>query len=94
MDLEKTKNNELKKSSHYENKIRELQDSICGLRMSRRILMSLLESLEDERREEKRHLSEESLRLQKTNSNFAHLLWEKNKRIYELESRLKERKSF
>jgi len=72
----------------YEERIRRLQEDITSLRMSRRILMSLLEQLQGERRQEKDRLEKEKNRLQKVNSHYVETIWEKNIRIRELEQRL------
>lgn len=72
----------------YEERIRRLQEDITSLRMSRRILMSLLEQLQGERRQEKDRLEKEKLRLQKANSHYVETIWEKNIRIRELEEKL------
>jgi len=72
----------------YEERIRRLQEDITSLRMSRRILMSLLEQLQGERRQEKERLEKEKVRLQKANSHYVDTIWEKNIRIRELEQKL------
>lgn len=72
----------------YEERIRRLQEDITSLRMSRRILMSLLEQLQGERRQEKDRLEKEKVRLQKANSHYVETIWEKNIRIRELEQKL------
>lgn len=74
----------------YEEKIRELQTNISSLRMSRRILMSLLESVQNEHKKDQKKLLEENKKLKRSNHNFAGLLWEKNKRIRELENILQQ----
>ncbi|MGI5892515.1 MAG: translation initiation factor 2 [Bacillota bacterium] len=72
----------------YEERIRQLQENIASLRMSRRILMTLLEQSQNEYRKENQRFIQEKKRLQKSNSHYANLLWEKNKKIRELEKKL------
>jgi hypothetical protein len=72
----------------YEECIRQLQENITSLRMSRRILMTLLEQSQNEHKRENQRFMQEKKRLQKANSHYAQLLWEKNKRIRELEKSL------
>ncbi len=76
---------------YYQDKIRELQENVASLRMSRRILMSLLESLQDEQRREKKKQQAERASLKQANTRYARLLWEKNLRIHDLEKRLGEK---
>lgn len=75
--------------ARYQEKIRRLQDNISSLRMSRRILMSLLEEVQLRNKEEIEHLYKEQTRLRKSGSNYAAIIWEKNKRICELEEQLR-----
>ena len=69
----------------YEEKIRRLQDYVASLRMSRRILMSLLEQVQEERNEEVGRLQRENLSLRKRSNAYATKLWEQNCRLLELE---------
>ena len=69
----------------YEEKIRRLQDNVSSLRLSRRILMSLLEQLQLCQREETEQLIKENRRLKKQANIYATRLWEKNRQIIELE---------
>ncbi len=70
-------------------KIRRLQVNIASLRISRRILMNLLEDTQNSSREEIRQLTLEQQHLKRLNSGYANAIWEKNKRIYELENQLR-----
>ena len=69
----------------YEERIRQLEENIANLRMSRRILMNLLEQVQYSRKEELERLEKERRRLQKISSSYAGQIWEKNRRIRELE---------
>lgn len=69
----------------YEEKIRRLEDSVSGLRMSRRILMSLLEQDQLCRRSEQEQSRRENARLRRQTAQYAREIWELNKRVAELE---------
>ena len=72
----------------YEQRIRELQENVASLRMSRRILMTILEQVKNEQKAENKRLEDEKIRLKKVNNHYAEAIWEKNIRIRELEKRL------
>jgi len=63
-----------------------LQDNVTSLRLSRRVLMNLIEQLKNEHEQERRKINKEKQDLKKENAYYAKALWEKNKRICELES--------
>ena len=69
----------------YEERIKKLQESVASLRMSRRVLMSLLEQVQTNKKEELEQLLKENMRLHKQVNSYANRLWEKNQRIVELE---------
>ncbi len=71
-----------------EERIHQLQENIESLRLSRRILMALLESMQGEYKEENQRLTDDNKRLKRNNHNFVNRLWEKNRRIRELEIEL------
>ena len=62
----------------YEEKIRRLEDSISSLRMSRRILMSLLEQLQTSHRCECERLLRENSRLKRQLHHCTRQLWQNN----------------
>jgi len=62
-----------------------LQDNVTSLRLSRRVLMSLIEQMKNEYEQERRRINKEKQELKKENACYAKALWEKNKRICELE---------
>ena len=66
-------------------RIKQLQDNIYSLRMSRRVLMSLLEQVQTNQQEEIERLRKQNARLTKQNQGFAGRLWEQNRRLCELE---------
>lgn len=70
-------------------RISELEDKVEALRISRRVLMNLIESLENERREQLLSLESKNERLQKNNYRYARIIMYRNLRISELEQKLK-----
>ena len=59
----------------YQDKIRRLEEDISGLRMSRRIMMTLLEQTQINGRAEQERLLNENRRLNKQVSAYARQLW-------------------
>jgi hypothetical protein len=68
-------------------RIRELQDNVFGLRMSRRVLLSLLDEVQAVQQEEIERLLKQNDKLQKQNRSYAGRLMEQNRRILALEQR-------
>lgn len=71
-------------------RVRELEEKVEQLRLSRRVLMCLLEKMEKERLAHLVQLERENRKLHRANCRYARSLWKKNMRIMELESRLRE----
>lgn len=71
-------------------RVRELEDKVESLRISRRVLMNLIESLENEKREKLTSLESRNERLQKNNCRYARIIMYRNLRINELEQKLKD----
>lgn len=69
------------------NKVSELEEQVEHLRISRRVLMSLIERIEREKRVMINNLEKENKRLQQENKRYAKWIWNKNKRIIELETK-------
>lgn len=63
-------------SALYEEKIRRLEDSISSLRMSRRILMSLLDQMQSGHRAELERLAKENSRLRRQLNQHTRQLWQ------------------
>ncbi len=61
----------------YEARVRLLEDRIAELRLSRRVLMDLLERA----RQEQMAMEKENLRLRKQNAVFSRRLWQQNTRL-------------
>lgn len=69
-------------------RIKELEEQVSYLRISRRVLMNLIEKIETEKRFILNKLEEENKKLHKNNIRYAKKLWNKNKKIIELEINL------
>ena len=63
-------------SSLYEEKIRRMENSIDSLRLSRRILMSLLEQVNAASEAEREQLLAENRRLRRKAAAYARQLWQ------------------
>jgi len=72
-----------------ERRIQELEDKLLQLRLSRRVLMYLLERMEQEKTVFVQRLEKENKRLHRANQQFAMHLLQKNRQIIELESKLR-----
>lgn len=70
------------------NRIEELEEQVEQLRISRRVLMNLLEKIEREKRLLLSKLEKENKKLQQNNSKYAQWLWSKNRKIIELEAKI------
>lgn len=70
-------------------RVRELEDKVEALRISRRVLMNLIETVENERREQLSDLENKNDRLRKSNCQYAKIIMYRNLRINELEKKLK-----
>lgn len=68
------------------NRVRELEDKVDALRISRRVLMNLIDTLEKEKKEQVQKLQSLNEKLQKNNCKYAKALMYRNMRINELET--------
>jgi predicted RNase H-like nuclease (RuvC/YqgF family) len=75
-------------SRYWRKRVQELEEKIEQLRLSRRVLMNLLERLERERCNSLTHLEKENRKLHSLNLRYARSLLQKNIQIRELESKL------
>ncbi|MCR4963560.1 MAG: hypothetical protein K6B40_06765 [Firmicutes bacterium] len=73
----------------YEDKIRALQESVFSLRLSRGVLLDLLHQSQIQQKKETETLRRQNAGLKKQVGDYARQLWEKNKRICELEKHVK-----
>lgn len=69
--------------------IQELEDKLAALRVSRRVLMNLLDNVEKEKREQFLLLENQNEKLQKNNYHYAQTIMHQNLRIAKLEEKIK-----
>ncbi len=72
-------------------RISELEEKVEHLRVSRRVLMNLLEKVEREKGGLVSRLERENRKLQQHNSRFAKSLLNKNRQIIELQAKINHR---
>ena len=70
-------------------RIRELEDKVEALRISRRVLMNLIDTIEREKREKVLRLEMQNEKLQKNNCRYARAIMYRNVRITQLEDQLR-----
>ncbi|ATW24236.1 translation initiation factor 2 [Candidatus Formimonas warabiya] len=75
------------------NRIEELEERIEHLRVSRRVLMNLVEKLEKDKNAILSKLEKENRKLQRNNAMYAQSLLSKNRRIMELEAEMQNKLS-
>jgi len=76
--------------TYLRHRIQELEEKIEQLRLSRRVLMNLIEKIEKEKLGFLRRLEKENRKLQLNNYRYARWLLRKNRQIVELESKLQD----
>ncbi|MGC7872465.1 translation initiation factor 2 [Desulfosporosinus sp. FKB] len=69
-------------------RVGELEQRVEHLRVSRRVLMNLLEKVEREKVALVHNLEKENVRLQRDNKRFAKWIFSKNKEIVELKEKV------
>lgn len=69
-------------------RVGELEQRVEHLRVSRRVLMNLLEKVEREKVALVHRLEKENVRLQRDNKRFAKWIFSKNKEIVELQEKM------
>lgn len=77
-------------SRYWQKRAKELEEKVEQLRLSRRVLMNLIEKLERERCNSLTRLEKENRKLHSLNLRYARSLLQKNIQIRELESRLRD----
>ncbi|OPX86687.1 MAG: hypothetical protein A4E53_02719 [Pelotomaculum sp. PtaB.Bin104] len=80
--------NEKTDIGNLQKRVRELEEKVEQLRLSRRVLMYLIEKMEKEKACFLNHLEKENHRLHQDNYRYARRLLSKNLKIIELESKL------
>lgn len=78
---------------YFQRRIQELEEKVDQLRLSRRVLMNLIEKVEREKTFFLSKLEKENRRLHQDNYKYARWLLKKNSQIVELQSRLEGRPS-
>lgn len=73
---------------YLQRRIKELEEKVEQLRLSRRVLMNLIEKLEKEKTSFRNRLEKENKKLLHANYRYARWLLCKNRQIVELESKL------
>ncbi len=71
-------------------RVQELEEKVEQLRLSRRVLMNLIEKIEKDKTGFLSRLEKENRRLQQDNYRYAQWLLRKNRQIVELESKLQD----
>jgi hypothetical protein len=66
-------------------KIAQLEEKIVQLRVSRRVLIQLVERIEKERSSLMEYMEKERQYLKKQNARYARLLMEKNKKLFDIQ---------
>ncbi|HBX22479.1 MAG TPA: translation initiation factor 2 [Desulfotomaculum sp.] len=74
----------------FQYRVRELEEKVEQLRLSRRVLMNLVEKLEKEKTCILARLETENRRLHRDNNKYARRLLKKNSQLVELKSKLEE----
>lgn len=82
---------EKKDFEFLKDRVLELEEKVEQLRLSRRVLMNLIEKIEKEKAGFLTRLEKENRKLQQNNYRYAQRLLHKNRQIVELESKLQER---
>ncbi len=75
---------------YLQRRVKELEEKVEQLRLSRRVLMNLIEKLEKERNNFQNRLEKENKKLLHANYRYARWLLCKNRQIMELESKLQD----
>jgi predicted RNase H-like nuclease (RuvC/YqgF family) len=76
--------------TYLRHRIQELEEKIEQLRLSRRVLMNLIEKIEKDKLGFLKRLEKENRKLQLNNYRYARWLLRKNRQIVELESKLQD----
>lgn len=74
--------------NYLQHRVNELEEKVEQLRLSRRVLMNLIEKIEREKNELLAKLERENKKLHLNNYRYAQRLLTKNRIIMELESKL------
>lgn len=69
---------------HLINRIKQLEEKVEQLRVSRRILIQLVEKIEREKHSLLENMEKECKYLRKQNAKFARIIMEKNKKLLDV----------
>lgn len=75
---------------YLQKRIQELEEKVEQLRLSRRVLMNLIEKIEKDKTGFVSKLEKENRKLHKDNYRYAQSLLKQNRRIVELQNRLED----
>lgn len=75
-------------TANLRKRVRELEEKVEQLRLSRRVLMNLIEKMEKDKNSFLNRLEKENKKLHHNNYRYARSLLCKNRQIVELESKL------
>lgn len=75
---------------YWQQRVEELEEKVEQLRLSRRVLLNLVEKLEKEKAHCLTRLEKENRRLHLANHRYAHSLLKKNIQIMEMESKFQD----
>lgn len=81
---------EYREAAYWQRRARELEEKVEQLRLSRRVLMNLIEKLEKEKASLTGKLEKENKKLHCANYRYARWLLRKNSQIVELEMKLQD----
>lgn len=81
--------NDISLIEELRNHILELEEKIAALRVSRRVLMNLLDNLEKEKQLQLIMLEHQNEKLHKSNCHYAQRIMVQNSRIAKLEEKIK-----
>lgn len=70
-------------------RVHELEDKVEALRISRRVLMNLIDALEKEKKDQLANLSSRNEKLQKDNCRYARAVMCRNVKITRLEEQIR-----
>lgn len=77
-------------TQYLQKRIQELEEKVEQLRLSRRVLMNLIEKIEKEKSLFVSKLEKENRKLHKDNYRYAQNLLQQNRRIVELQNRIED----
>ncbi|MBO8128434.1 MAG: translation initiation factor 2 [Peptococcaceae bacterium] len=81
----------MENTQELQQRIKELEDKLLQLRLSRRVLLHLLERMEQKKTAFLEKLERENRRLHRANQHYAQSLLQKNRQILELKYKLEQR---